>query len=202
MGPLFEEPEQTSTSTATKFVGVLCALILTASVCVGYLLVRKRHAERELQKSIVASPPPRPMPAAKLEIVENEALLKGSNAVVTGKVRNISSERLSGISIEVVLNRRNDGNSETRFVAINPSDLEPGQESDYSFPVSRDYRSFKISSVRSGSDSAQVPFKTIAGARRPLEGPPASKTTIVKRPAPRGGAEEFINTPENPSRVP
>jgi hypothetical protein len=30
---------------------------------------------------------------------------------------------------------------------------------------------------------------------------PASKTIIVGRPAPRGG-EEFINTPNNPGKVP
>src|SRR5437870_728820 len=42
--------------------------------------------------------------------------------------------------------------------------------------------------------------KALAGAARPPMEAPSAKTVIVNRPARRG--EEFINTPNNPVRVP
>src|SRR6267143_1492704 len=46
----------------------------------------------------------------------------------------------------------------------------------------------------------RIPFKTLPGAQRPLEKTPDGKTIVVSRPRPRG--EEFINTPDNPAKVP
>ncbi len=63
-----------------------------------------------------------------------------------------------------------------------------------------DYSSARLVRIVSGDNRAEVPFKARPGQPRPLMEAPGSKTVIVNRPAPRG--EEFINTPNNPGRVP
>ncbi|PYS47867.1 MAG: hypothetical protein DMF68_14880 [Acidobacteria bacterium] len=58
----------------------------------------------------------------------------------------------------------------------------------------------KLSNVKLQSE--EVGFKPAQGAKRPVEHPPETKTIIVDRPSSPKQGEEFINTPDNPSKVP
>jgi hypothetical protein len=54
--------------------------------------------------------------------------------------------------------------------------------------------------VVTGENRAAIAFKVFPGAARPPMETPASKTVIVNRPTPKG--DEFINTQNNPGKVP
>jgi hypothetical protein len=59
-----------------------------------------------------------------------------------------------------------------------------------------------VSKLNSGGRAEAVAFKSAVGARRPAERLPqgSPKVVVVPRPKPKG--EEFINTPDNPTRIP
>jgi hypothetical protein len=129
----------------------------------------------------------------------DEPTLKAGSSLIAGTVRNISNEELSGLTVELELWRRADSSSEMRTVVIEPANLAPNQEGRYiiSLPA-QEYASVRLSGFRS-SDNALVAYTSAVGQKRPLE-KTESKTVIVQRPVGRG--EEFINTPDNPGRVP
>ena len=136
-----------------------------------------------------------------VQIIENDAMLKGSQAVVSGSVVNISTATLSNLNLEFELRRRKDGAIEPRVVAVAPSQIEPNQQGKYSLVVPRDYSSAKIK--RLASSSTDLGFKTAPGLPRPPEPPPHTvKTIIIKRPPNKNAGGEFINTPDTPARVP
>ncbi len=184
-------------------ISIVCAFALTAALLTGYWFLRQRHAERsriQTQTQSAESPPPLP-PSA--QIIENDAMLKGSQAIVSGQVLNISSDTLSDLSIEFELKRRKDGTLETREVIIEPKKIEPQQQGKYSLTLPRDFSSAQIKRLMGGSGSTNLVFKTAQGLQRPPEPPPQTvKTIIVKRPATKNNGDEFINTPENPAKVP
>jgi hypothetical protein len=56
--------------------------------------------------------------------------------------------------------------------------------------------------IKSTQTAGDVPFRKLQGAERPNERL-TSKEIIVVAPTPkRGKGEEFINTPENPVKIP
>ena len=179
-------------------VAIICALGISAALFAGYYYLQRRHAEkmRATQQS-KASPnlPP------EAQIYEDEALLKGAQAVIGGTVVNISQATLANLTVDLELKRRQDGTLETRSVAVEPGELAPDQQGRYSLSISsRDYRGARLLRLRSGARADDVPFKTAPGAQRPPE-PPLPTRTIIKRPPPPSG-EEFINTPDRPAKVP
>jgi hypothetical protein len=91
---------------------------------------------------------------------------------------------------------------ETRIVSPDITELPSDGKARYSLelPV-QNYVSATFSRVVAGNDHAEIAFRALPGTARPPMESPASKTIIVGRPAPRGG-EEFINTPNNPGKVP
>jgi hypothetical protein len=183
-------------------VGIVLALLLTSAVLGGYLYLRSRHAKAELEKQLAANPPAKPVPSPQVQVTQDEPRLKGSNAAVTGVIKNISNSKLSGLSLELELTRRSDGGTERKSISPKPVDLAPGEEGSYSLTVAREFRSLKVAAVRSSSSPDELAFHAVTGARRPLEGPPATKVIIENRNTSRGKGEEFINTPDNPSKVP
>jgi len=202
MGLLFDESETDSGEKSRTAVAVVLALVFTGGVLGGYLYLRKIHAERELQKQAALTPPPKPVPSPQMEITEDEPRIKGTNAQVSGRVKNISSTRFEGINIDFALTKRDDGSLEGKKVEVTPANLNPGEEGQFSFTVSRDYKAVKVSSVRAGNATQEIAFKSVQGSKRPFEGPPETKTVIVKRPNTGSGKDDFINTPDNPSKVP
>lgn len=178
-------------------VGVLCALLLTGAVLGGYLYLRKRHerqvaaaAEVEIKKK-----------APRVEVFVDDATVNGKTTLLSGTLHNISNEPLHNLAVELQLRRRLGSGTEIRAVSPESTELVPDGKTRYTLelPV-QDYISVTFLRVVGGDNRAQIPFKALPGAPRPPMDPPASKTVVVSRPAPKG--DEFINTPNTPGKVP
>lgn len=184
---------------------IIIACLLVAAIILGayFIFYRETPQPMNAQGQGPAAPPANR--ATEVQIFEDEPLLKDSQAVVGGKVRNISRETLSNLSLEIELKRRGGGNTETRTVKIAPNELAPGAEGKYSLTLPRqEFSGTQIKQLRSASRPDLIVFKTSPGARRPKEPPheQPTRTVIIERPAPRSKDDEFINTPDNPTRVP
>jgi hypothetical protein len=178
-------------------VGLLCALILTSTVLGGYLYLRKRHERQVAAATAVESK----KKAAKVEVFVDDATVNGKTTLLSGTLHNISNEPLRGLAVELQLRKRLGSGVETRTVAADTKEVPPDGKARYSIEVPvQDYISATFFRVVSGEDHADVPFKALPGEARPPLESPASKSVVVKRPAPHG--EEFINTPNTPGRVP
>ena len=182
-------------------VGVLCAVLLTAALFGGYLYLRKRHARETAARELAEANQFKPVLPPKAQIYVDDAMMKGGQTIIGGTVQNISGEQLSDLSVEINLTRRKDGFRETKVIPLEPHDLAPEEQGRYSFAViAQDYSTARVLGLKSGSLKAQIPFKTLPGAQRPPEKTPEGKTIVVSKPRRRG--EEFLNTPDNPAKVP
>lgn len=186
-------------------ISAICALAVTGGLLAGYMYLQRRNAERTRATQQAMAPPEKPPTIPpQAQVYEDEAMIKGTQAVIGGTVRNISNETLSDLSVELELTRRKDGGNERRTLPLEPKDLAPDQQGRYSLSVlKRDYRSAHLVSLKRGASSTEVAFKTAPGAQRsPERLPKTTETVIVNQPAPRkGSGEEFINTPENPGTI-
>ena len=195
---LFVEPKS---SVWPKLLGAISALLITALVFTGYTLLRKRHAESTgslaLSSSASSSEPAKP---PKALIILDEALLQGSKTTIGGTVRNTSAEKLEGLSVQLELKHRKDGVTETRLVPLSPSQLDSQQEGRYSLELkAQDYSSARLVALKAGPGLQSLAYATAPGQKRPLERL-EPKTIIVGRPAGKGNG--FLNSPDNPARVP
>jgi hypothetical protein len=101
------------------------------------------------------------------------------------------------------LTHRKDGSREQRSLQVAPSELAPDQKGRYTLTLSGDYRSLKLLSIRTGTRGEEVGFKTAPGTPRPHEAAPeTTRTVIITRPSQPKKGEDFINTPDNPDRIP
>ena len=182
-------------------IGALVAVLVTGLLFGGYLILRRRHqqqiraAEEAQAPKLVEQKGP-----AKAQILVDEALLKGDQTVLGGTVKNISTENLSSLSVQLELVRRKGGQLEKTSVQVQPNQLVPQQEGRYSLLLrSADYRGAKLVGLKSSESSAQLVYVAALGQKRPPEKLEA-KTIIVGRPAPKKG--DFLNTPDTPGRVP
>ena len=180
------------------FIGLICALLLTGMVLGGYLYLRTRH-EREVAAA-VENEKARAL-APKVEVLVDDATLNGKQTVLAGTIHNISNELLRNISVELELKRRAGGGLETRAVTPDHTELAPDGKARYGLELlAQDYSTARLLRIVAGENRQEVPFKALPGVPRPPLAAPAGKTVIVNRPAPR--SDEFINTPNNPVRVP
>ncbi len=194
---LFVEPKR---SASRMLLAGFAALLITALVFIGYALLRKRHAEDSgtLASSTSATTLPAQQVPKALVIVD-EATLQGGSTVIGGAVKNTSNEKLQGLSVEMELKRRKDATTEIKSIPLNPAALEPQQEGRYALQLkSQDYSSARLIGLTTGSDS-RLAYTTAPGQKRPPERL-EQKTIIVGKPPSRGG--EFLNSPDNPARVP
>lgn len=201
INPSTSETLAEDSANSSKLIAGACSVLVAALLLGGYFFLRNRHA-RQTAASI---PPPVTSTAtankgpAKLHVLINEPTLKSGASLISGTVKNISNEELSGLSVELELWKRADGSSEVKTVSIDPATLSPNQEGRYAISLpAQEYASVRIGGFRS-SDNALVAYSSSLGQKRPLE-KTESKTVIVQRPVGRG--EEFINTPDNPGKVP
>lgn len=180
------------------------AVVLIVAILVGSYFLFFRQTQPTLAGQ---QPPQNQAPTAtstEVQIFEDEPVVKDSQAVVSGTVRNISRSPLTGLSLEFELKRRNGGNTEERQVLVVPNDLAPGAEGKYTFNIARqEFSETQIKHLKSTARTAFIPFKTAMGARRPKELPPQqqTRTIIIQRPSTRSKGEEFINTPDTPIKV-
>lgn len=192
-----------NSSFKTRGIALLFALGLTAALLGGYMALRWRHAKRVEAEQAAENQKAKPTPSPKLQLFVDEAMMKGSQAVIAGTLLNISNEKLTDLTVEVELKRRKDGVPEKRTLKVEPSDLEPEAQGRYSISVpSGEYRESRVLQVKSNARSNEVAFKTVPGAQRPPERLPQTTKTIIVKPTPhRGKGEEFINTPDTPVTV-
>lgn len=188
----------------TAIIVAVACLLIAAIAFAGYFIFFRQTAQPLPGQEQRAENAPANL-ATEANIFEDEPLLRDSKAIVGGKVRNISRESLNDLSLEIELKRRSDGSTETRTIPVEPNDLAPGAEGKYSLTLTRqEFSGIQVKHLKSASRPAYIAFKTSPGARRPKEPPfePPTRTVTIERPSPRSTGEEFINTPDNPTRVP
>lgn len=185
-----------SRSAKNKAIAIVCALAITCCVIFGYLYLKWRNdRQTALKQPAVIEPKPLPTPLA--DIFVDEAISKGSQAMISGTVLNISQQNLKSLSIEIELTKRKDGSKEIKILPLEPSELSPGQSGHYSAVFqSKDYRSAKVLRLVS-EGNPETPFKQSPGAKRPVEKPSPQKVKVVII-KPKGSEGDFINSPDTP----
>ena len=188
-------------SLAAKIWPVLLALVLTVGLIGGYFYLRARN-ERALALQRAEAEKVKAVAPPVAQIFQDEVrLAAGGQAVVGGTVRNISDERLEGLSVEIELKSRTGGGTEVRQVAVEPRDLQPGEDGKYSLQiVPKAWSGVRVARLLSEALGGEIPFKPELGARRPAEGRASPK--VVVEPRPRQKGDDFINTPDTPIRIP
>lgn len=199
----FERSEPEHGRQPTTILVVVC-LIIAAILAASYFIFFRQTAQSPATQEQSKKDAPQAA-STEAQIFEDEPVIKGSNAIVGGRVRNISRESLRDLSLELELKRRSDGSTETRTVAVEPNDLAPGAEGKFSVSLPRDgFSQTQIKRLKSAARPAVVLFKTAPGAPRPREMPtePPTRTITIQRPSPRSTkGDEFINTPDSPTKV-
>jgi hypothetical protein len=193
--PLEEEEKR---HTRRLLVGLLCAVLVTGLVLGGYLFLRKRHERQIAAAEAVEVKKNSP----KVEVLVDDAVVKGKTTTLSGTVHNISPETLQNIAVELALRRRIGSGIETRVVVTDAAVLPPDGRARYSLEVAtQDYSTSTFTRVIGGNDRTPIAFKAMPGNPAPPMESPASKTVVVDKPS-SGKRDEFINTPNNPGRVP
>lgn len=188
-------------SSGRRLIAALLAILFTGGVLAGYLYFRNRYIRQNLSES-----PPRAVSTtalkgpAKAHVLIDDPLLKGGQTLIGGTVKNISQEALSGVAVDLELKRRTGGTSERMTVSLSPSRLEPNQEGNYSLKLpAQHFSAVRLVSLRSEPDGTELAFTTGPGQKRPPERI-EPKVVVVPRPPSKGG--DFLNSPDNPARVP
>jgi len=183
-------------SSKRKLLAVVCAVGLTAILLVAYGYIRKFHAEKILAEN---TPPPVVEKGPPLaHVVVDEPTLEKGMTTIGGVVKNVSKQELSGVSVVIELRRRKDGGLEESALPVTPAQLQPDQEGSYSLKVSaQDFASIRLAGLKADPQSL-IAFSSSQGKKRTPERL-EPKTIVVKR---SGKPGEFINTPDNPGRVP
>lgn len=181
-------------------LGVVCALAVAALLIAGYAYIRRYHAQRILAEN---TPPPvtdsGPKGPASAHVVVDEPMLEKGFTVIGGAVKNISDRELSGVSVVLELRRRKDGGLEEQALPVTPSALQPQQEGSYSLKApAQDFASIRLIGLRVEPQSTLIAYTSAQGKKRPPERF-EPRTIVVKR---SGKPGEFINSPDNPGRVP
>ena len=187
-------------SSKRKLLAVVCAVAVTAMLVVGYGIIRKRYTERLMAENApppVADSGPKGPPLA--HIVIDEPTLEKGTTTIGGVVRNISKQELSGLTVVIELRRRKDGGLEQTALVVTPTPLHPEQEGSYSLKVPiQEYASIRLAGLKGDPQSALVAYTSAQGKKRTPERV-EPRTIIVKR---SGQPGEFINSPDNPGRIP
>jgi len=188
-------------STKRMLLAVVCAVAITALLLGGYAILRKRHVQQTIESAVVpVSTDSGPKGPVLAHIVIDEPLLEKGVTTIGGIVKNTSKQELRGLSIALELRRRKDGATEQAHVSVEPSELQPDQEGAYSLKLpAQNYGSIKLIGLKAEPDSTLIAYSSSAGKKRPPERI-ESKTIVVKRSGVKEG--DFINTPDNPTRVP
>ena len=183
-----------------KLLAVVCAVGIGAILLVGYGYIRKYHAEKVLASN---TPPPvvetGPKGPPLAHVVVDEPTLDKGMTMIGGVVKNISKQELNNLSVVIELRRRKDSGIEESVLPVTPAQLQPDQEGSYSLKVSAlEFASIRLAGVKADPQSSLIAYNSSQGKKRTPERL-EPKTIVVKR---AGKPGEFINTPDNPARVP
>src|SRR6185503_5253596 len=184
-------------SSKRKLLAVVCAVGVTAILLAGYGYIRKYHAEKVLAEN--TAPPVVEKGPPLAHVVLDEPTLEKGMTTIGGVVKNISKQELSGISVVLEMRRRKDGCLEESLLPVTPAQLQPEQEGSYSVKVSaQDFASIRLAGLKADPQSSLIAYSSSQGKKRTPERL-EPKTIVVKR---AGRPGEFINSPDNPVRVP
>jgi hypothetical protein len=181
-----------------KILAAVCAVGITAVLLVGYAYIRKYHAQQFLAENTpapVTDSGPKGPPLAHV-VIDEPTLAKGITTI-GGVVKNISQQELSGLSVVIELRRRKDAGLEESVLPVTPARLEPEQEGTYAIKVSaQDFASIRLVGLKADPESSLIAYTSSQGKKRP---PERLEPIVVKR---SGKPGEFLNSPDNPGRVP
>jgi hypothetical protein len=165
----------------------------------GYTYFRKRHAQQVITANTPAPTTDNsPKGPAVAHIWIDEPMLDKGITTIGGVVKNISKHELSGISIAMELKRRKDKSVEQTLVPLTPTRLAPEEQGSYSLKLAaKDYDSIKFVGIKADPQSSLIAYSTSPGKKRP---PERLEPQVVSRGKTKPG--DFINTPDNPTRVP
>lgn len=185
-------------TTRRLLLGVVCAVAVTAVLVAGYAYIRRYHTQRILAEN---TPPPvtdsGPKGPPLAHIVVDEPTLGKGTTIIGGVVKNISDRELSGVHVVLQLRRRKDSGTEEMELPVTPATLQPQQEGAYTVKASsQDFASIRLVGLKVDPQSTLIAYTSAQGKKRPLE---RLEPIVIKRPGKPG---EFINTPDNPGRVP
>jgi hypothetical protein len=184
-------------SLTNKLLALVCAVLLTGGVIFGYFYIRWRH-ERDASQNQSQNTEAKPAPSPLANVLVDEPIPKGSQALLGGTVTNTSQQTFKSLSVELELTKRKDNTIEKRNIAIEPNELPPGQSGRYALTItSNEFKQAKVTKLL-GDGNTEIPFKQGQGAKRPLEkpSPPKVKVVVIK-PKSKSG-EDFINSPDDP----
>ena len=197
MNLLTENPE----SKSTRFVALACALLITGLIFAGYLVVRARRAQKEQRADAVSSAQQsaRKNQPVELQVFEDEAYTKNSQAIIGGTVRNLSNRALPDLLIEMELIHREDASRETRTINVEPGTLAAGAEGKYRLTLSaREWSAAHLLRIVSGEGRVEIGYKSEQGAPRPLMTPTLVRSKPdASQPKPRRPSDDFYNTPDS-----
>ena len=187
-------------SSKRKLLAVVCAVAVTAILLVGYGYIRKYHAQKVIAEN---TPPPvvetGPKGPPLAHVIIDEPTLEKGMTTIGGVVKNISKQDLSGLSVVIELRRRKDSGVEESVLPVTPAQLQPDEEGSYSLKVSaQEFASIRLAGLKADPQSSLIAYHSSQGKKRTPERL-EPRTIVVKR---AGKPGEFINTPDNPARVP
>src|SRR6185369_12567689 len=137
-------------------------------------------------------------PALAHVVVDEPSIAKGVTTI-GGVVKNISKQDLANVSVVLELRRRKDGGLEESTLPVTPSQLQPEQEGSYSVTVpAQNFSSIRLAGLKADPKATLIAYTSSPGKKRTPERL-EPKTVVVKR---TGKPGEFINSPDNPGRIP
>lgn len=177
------------------------ALALTGAIFVGYTYLRNKHAREAAATLASQSVEAEPKGPPQALITIDDAMMRAGKTVLGGTVKNTSSQRLGPLTIELELKRRKDSGVDKKLIVLDPSQIEPQQEAHYSLELqTQEYGSARVSALKVDGVSQPLPYTTAQGRKRPLERTESKTVTVDKRPP--GKRDEFLNSADNPARIP
>jgi hypothetical protein len=187
-------------SNKRKLLAAVCAVAVTALLLVGYGYIRKYHAQKVLTENTpppVVETGPKGPPLAHV-VIDEPTIAKGMTTI-GGVVKNISQQELTNLSVVIELRRRKDGGLEERVLPVTPALLQPEQEGSYAVTMpAQNVASIRLVGVKADPQSALIAHSSSQGKKRTPERL-EPRAIVVKR---SGKPGEFLNSPDNPGRVP
>lgn len=187
-------------SNKRKLLAVVCAVAVTAVLLVGYGIIRRYYVQRALSEN---TPPPVPETGPKgpplAHVVIDEPSLTNGMTTIGGVVKNISRQELNNLAVVIELRRRKDGRLEESVLPVTPAQLQPEQEGSYSITMpAQSVASIRLAGLKTDSHADVIAYSSSQGKKRTPERL-KPEVVVVKR---SGKPGEFINSPDNPGRIP
>ncbi len=188
----------TTTSKSSRIVAVVCALLATGALLTGYLAIRARRSQERTRVPAVQQTLRKNL-TTELEIFEDEAYTKNSQAIIGGTVRNLSNRALSDLVIEMEFVRRDDGEKETRSIKVEPTVLMAGGQGKYQIKLlAREWSGARLIRVVGGEGREEIGYQSEEGAPRPLTTPNVARSRSNEpQSRPHRPGDDFYNTPDS-----